>query len=428
MKRIKRVTIALPLIVVLLGVALPVLLERDEEVRAFDAEAPEARVSGRTAGEWADLARSALDEGRLNRALSYIKTAETVEPGVQYAVELSGIRSERRRASEIDRNRRRLTGGAIDHAEFDESGSVVSAYRLVTVLPGESLWTLARDMAAARWRVPVTDVPRDDRYVYRLWDALTAMNGVRELEVGERARVPLVPAELAALADVNRRDLERVASAAEALSSGDVDSAERLRGEVEGAFAGTTAVCRALDGALSAAASERTAALELQRERALVEDAHEALASVPEMPRVSRHAERLDALRGARAALAEAEALRPGTQYLDSAMLAEGLLSEETRFAIRDDGTVVVRKSPGLSYTDAARQAVEWVLERELRSSGRRFPHSSDKSPDERAWALYLAEAARAAEVDGADFTALLEAVDDEVELRLPDPVSCFAD
>jgi len=428
MKRIKRATIVLPLIVVVLGVALPLLMKRDEGVRATDLEPPEVRVSSRTAGEWADLARGALERGRLDRALSYIKTAEAVEPGAQYAAELKGIRSERRRAAEINSNRRRLTGRDIDHAEFDESGSVESAHRLVTVLPGESLWTLARDVAAARWGVPAADVPQDDPDVYCLWDALTTLNGVRELEVGERVLVPPAHDELAALADMNRRDLERVASASEALSSGDIDESVRLRGEMEGTFAATTAACVALDSALETAVAEQTAALELEREHALVEDANEALASVPEMPRVSRHAERLEALKRAQAALAEAEAIRPGAQYSDSATLAAALLSEETRYAIRDDRSVVVRKSPGVSYTDAVRQAVEWVLERELLASGRSFPHSGEKSSDELAWAAYLTAAARAAEVDGADFTALLEAVDDEVQFRLPDPAVCFAD
>ena len=428
MKRIKRATIVLPLIVVMLGVALPLLMERDEGVRATDAEPSDVRLSGRTAGEWADLARGALERGRLDRALSYIKTAEAVEPGAQYAAELMGIRSERRKASAIARNRRRLTGRGMDHAEFEDSGAVVSAHRLVTVLPGESLWTLARDVAAARWGVPAADVPQDDPDVYRLWDALTALNGVRELEVGERVLVPLAPAELTALADMNRRDLERVASASGALSSGDIDGAARLRGEIEGTFAATTAACVALDGALEIAVAEQTATLELEREHALAEDANEALASVPEMPRVSRHAERLEALKRAQTALAEAEGIRPGAQHSDSATLAAALLSEETRFAIRDDGSVVVRKSPGVSYTDAVRQAVEWVLERELLASGRSFPHSGEKSSDELAWAAYLTAAARAAEVDGADFTALLEAVEDEVEFRLPDPAVCFAD
>ena len=108
--------------------------------------------------------------------------------------------------------------------------------------------------------------------------------------------------------------------------------------------------------------------------------------------------------------------------------LGAALLSEETKFTVGIDGTVLVAKSTGESYTQAARKAVEWVLERELRSSGRSFPHSSEKSADEKAWARYLVDAARAASESGADFAALLEAVDEAIELRLPDPVVYFAD
>ncbi len=260
MDRIKRATIVLPLVVLLLGAVVPVLVERDEGVRASDAEAPEVRVSGMTAGEWAAMAGEALEEGRLNRALSCIKTAESVNEGSQYSAELRSIRTARRRASEAARLAGRLTGGAADHVVFDPSGVVVSARRLVTVLPGESLWTLARDMVAAGRRVPASDVRTDDRDVYRMWDSLTALNGVRELEVGERVRVPLLPDEFAALADANRRELDR--------------------------------------------------------ENALVEGARDALARVPGLPRATRHSERLDALNGAQAALNEAEALRAGAQYL----------------------------------------------------------------------------------------------------------------
>lgn len=428
MARIKRATIALPLVVLLLGAVVPVLMERDEGVRASDAGAPEARVSGRTAGEWVTMAGEALEQGRLSRALSCIKTAESVNTGVQYAAELKSIRTARRRASEATRLARRMTGGGADHVAFDASGAVVSAHRLITVLPGESLWTLSRDMVAAVRRVPAADVSGDDRDVYRMWDCLTALNGVRELEVGERVRVSLTHDERATLADANRRDLERVAAASEALAAGDLDEAARLRGELEGAFAESTAGCRSLDGALNAAIRERHARRELDRENALVDDARAALARVPELPRSTRHSERLDALNGARAALSEAEALRAGAQYPDAAELVARLLSEETRFSVAGDGAVLAAKPSGVSYTDAARQVVEWMLERELRSSGRRFPHSNEKSPDERAWASYLAEAARAAQGSGLDFTALLEAVDEEMELRLPDPVAYFAD
>ena len=428
MKRLKRATIVLPLVVLLLGAVVPVLLERDDSVRVSGVEVPEARVSGRTAGEWAKLAGEALERGRLRRALSHIKTAESVTPGTQYAIELREIRHARRRASDVGRLTRRLTDGSVGHVVFGEEGAVVSAHRKTTVLPGESLWTLARDLVAAERRVPRSEVAGGDRSVYRAWDELTALNGVRELEVGERVRVPLSIAEQTALADANRRDHQRIASASSALAAGDIDGATRLRGELEKVFAETTAQCRLLDDALAHAIEERTAGIELDREHALMKDVRDALARIHEMPRATSHSDRLDALNGARAALSEAEALRGGVQYPDSAELVARLLSEETRFAIATDGTVLAAKSAGVRYTQAARQAVEWVLERELRSSGRSFPHSNEKSADENAWARYLVDAARAATESGVDFTALLEAVDEAAELRLPDPVAYFAD
>jgi hypothetical protein len=428
MTRLKRATIVLPLVVLLLGAVVPVLLERDDLLRASGVEVPEARVSGGTSGEWAELAGEALGQGRLRKALSYIKTAESVTPGAQYATELKEIRHAGRRASDVGRLTHRLTEGPIDHVVFGEDGAVVRAHRKTTVLPGESLWTLARDLVAAGRRVPRSEVDAGDRGVYRAWDELTALNGLRELEVGERVRVPLTIVERTALADANRRDHKRIADASSALAAGDIDEAASLRGELEEVFVETTPECRSLDDALAAAIAERTAGLELDRERSLVDDVHDALARVPGIPRATRHSERLDMLNGARAALSEAEALRGGTQYSDAAELVARLLSEEMRFTIGSDGTVLADKSTGVSYTQAARQVVEWVLERELRSSGRSFPHSSEKSADEKAWARYLAGAARAASESGADFAALLEAVDEAIELRLPDPAAYFAD
>ncbi len=427
MTRLKRATIVLPLVVLLLGAVLPVLLERDDSVRASDVEVPEARVSGRTAGEWAKLAFEARKLGRLRKALSHIKTAESVSSGTQYATELAEIRKARQKASEVERLARRMTEDPVDHVVLGEDGAVVRAHRKITVLPGESLWTLARDLVAARRRVPGSEVAGGDRDVYRAWDELTALNGVRELEVGERVRVPLSVAELSELADANRRDHERIVAASSALAAGDINGAARLWGELEGRFADGTAGFRLLDDALAAAIAERTARLELDREHALVEDARDALVQVPRMPRATRHSERLDMLNGALVALSEAEALRGGIQYSDAAELVARLLSEEMRFTIGRDGTVLAAKSTGVSYTQAARRAVEWVLERELRASGRSFPHSSEKSADEKAWARYLADAARATNESGADFTALLEAVDENVELLLPDPVAYFA-
>jgi hypothetical protein len=68
------------------------------------------------------------------------------------------------------------------------------------------------------------------------------------------------------------------------------------------------------------------------------------------------------------------------------------------------------------------------MLERELSWSGSQFPRSDEKTRDEIAWASYLAAAAKAAAKRGVDFTALLDAVDEERELRLPDPVAYFTD
>ncbi len=428
MRRLKRATIALPMVILLLGAVVPVLLERDDLPRASGAEVPEARVSGRTSDEWAELALEARERGGLRKALSYIKTAESVAPGTQYATELRDIRQAGRRASDAGRPARRLTEGPVAHIVFGEDGAVVQAHRKTTVLPGESLWTLARNLVAARRLVPGSEVGAGDRDVYRAWDELTALNGVRELEVGERVRVPLSIVERTALADANRRDHERIVAAFSALAAGDVDGAVRLREEFEEGFALATAECLRLDDALAAATAEQASRLELERERALVEDVRDALARVPEMPRATRHSDRVDVLNGARSALSEAEALRGGVQYPDAAELLGRLLSEETRFAIGADGTVLAAKSTGVSYTQAARQAVEWVLERQLRSSGRSFPHSNEKSADETAWARYLADAARAASEKGVNFTELLEAVDEAIELRLPDPVIYFAD
>ncbi len=428
MTRLKRATIVLPMVVLLLGAVVPALLERHDLPRASGVEVPEVRVSGRTAGEWAKLAFEAREQGRLRKALSYIKTAESVTPGAQYATELREIRHARERASDVGRLTRRLTEGPVDHIVFGEDGAVVSAHRRATVLPGESLWTLARDLVAAERRVPADEVAGRDRDVYRTWDALTALNGVRELEVGERVQVPLLLAERTALAHANRRDDKRIVAASSALAAGDIDGAARLRGDLEEGFAQTTAECLQLDDALAAALEERTARQKIDREHALVEDVRNALARVAEMPRATRHSDRLDVLNGARAALSEAEALRGGIQHGDAAELVARFLSEETRFAIGTDGTVLAAKSTGVSYTQAARQAVEWVLERELRSSGRSFPHSNEKSADEKAWARYLADAARVASESGMDFTALLEAVDEAIELRLPNPVVYFTD
>jgi len=55
------------------------------------------------------------------------------------------------------------------------------------------------------------------------------------------------------------------------------------------------------------------------------------------------------------------------------------------------------------------------------------YPHSSEKTADERGWASYLAAASEMAESRGADFAQLLTAVDEELVLELPSPVGHFS-
>ena len=423
MRRLKRATAVLPLVVVLVGVIVPMALDHAENVRASDAESSVRRVEGRTAQEWAGAAMSELTAGRPRRAMSAIKTAESVEPGEQFSKELADIRQAVRRSDEVRELRQRFVSGTVEHLELRSDGTVASAQRLVTVLPGESLWTLAGDLAAAERRVQSADVT--DRERYAAWDALTALNGVRELDVGEQVRVPVPASELVAMECANRRDLGLVAASSLALNEGDLDDAVRLRAELATAFAETTVSCRSLDNALSAAIAERDEMLALEHERQLMDRVHGALAEVARLPRATRHHDRLAALGAASEALAQAEASRDGVQYSDAAEVLSRLLSEERRFEVRSDGSLVATKSPGTSYTEAARQAVEWLLERELVWSGSSYPYESLKTDDERAWVRYLMAAA-AAEGSGARFAAMLESVGEEEELSLPDPTVFF--
>jgi len=426
MTRLKSATIVLPLVVVLLGLFVPVLLDRFEDARVTGAEGAAAELGGRTSDQWAELAMRELERGRLRRALASVKTAEKVEPGTQFSEELALVRRALHRASEVRETAERFAGGPVDHLELSSDGRVASAHRLVTVLPGESLWSLARGVAAAEAKASGSEV--SDAAHYRAWDRLTELNGVRELSVGERIRVPVPDEELAAVETANARDLELVAGASAALASGNVDDAVDLRAALATAFAETTVSCRELDSALAQEVAERDARVALAREHALMGEVREILADVRLIPRAGRHAERVSALRSAANSVREAESLREGVQYGDTAELVDRLLSEESRFAVRDDGTIVGAKAPGTSYTEAARQAVEWLLERELRWSGSVYPHSANKTADERAWARYLLAAASDAGERGDDFAALLEAVAEEREIKLPDPMSYFPD
>lgn len=468
MTRLRKATIALPLLVVLAGALVPLVFERDSGIRASGADAPEPVIDGRTSEEWSELATAALERGRFRQALAHIKTAERVEPGIQYADRLAGIRRARWRAREIERVRARFHDGPIDGLAFDGSGNMTGGHRLVVVLPGESLWSIARSLVAAERGDEPRGVSRNDPDVYVSWDVLTRLNGLRELEVGERVAVPVPAAEASALAAVGRADLDRLARARVALSEGRLDNAVAARASIVGPFVPTTDACRELDeavaealrareaGALVDAAIEaarehdfaradslvlesltlggdpslvdEVAALSRARETALVEDARAALNRLGGLPRLSSHRERLELLDGIVDAIREAERLSDGVQYAGALSLADTLIADETRYSIERDGTVVAVKPGGASYTETARAAVEWLLERELVSSGSAYPYVERKTGDETAWARYLVRAADAARAEGVDFAALLIAHEDELELRLPDPTPFFAD
>ncbi|MBN2565269.1 MAG: hypothetical protein JXB46_06125, partial [Candidatus Eisenbacteria bacterium] len=153
----------------------------------------------------------------------------------------------------------------------------------------------------------------------------------------------------------------------------------------------------------------------------------ETIEALAALPRASEHARRLEFLDEASAALSRAEDMRSGAQYEDARELVDRLSLEERRFEVRGDGSVVAVKPAGDSYTGVAREAVEWLLQRELASSGSAFPNSHLKTDDERAWARYMILARRVAEAEGADFAQLLSS-DREVELHLPEPTHCFPD
>lgn len=291
-----RLTLALPVVLIIVGLLVPSLVASRSSSGPAAERAP-ARYAGLTAAEWAARGRRALERGRLDKALSYLKTAERVEPGTQYALELAGVRRARRRAAEIDRDRARFLEGPIIELNLRPDVTVANGHRVTIALPGESLWTLARRYAAALAGVARKDV--GSAAVYAAWDRLTDLNGVRELEVGEAVSVPL--------------------------------------------------------------------------------------------PRGER------APAGVR------------------------------RFEVSKDGTVRAVKPAGTSYTEIARETVERMLGRELARSGMEYPHSSEKTADERGWASYLAAASEMAESRGADFAQLLTAVDEELVLELPSPVGHFS-
>ncbi len=466
MRRHDRLTRLLPVAVLLAGALIPVLVRSGGEAPSPEVE--ERRLRGKTAQEWSALAELASADGAHDRALVYIKTAEKLEPGTQYADRLTEVRRARWRTKAIAGERARLRGGDIDAIEFGVGGDVESAWRLAVVLPGESLWSLARSAVAADRGTMPGELPGEDADVNRAWDALTDLNGVRELEVGEMVRVPLAGAEVAAIEAANREDLARIAEASRAIAAGDLEVARELRAEVAGTYALGTDICAGVDAAL-AAASDAERAGELEdgaraaaaafrfsradslalaavetgadpallgeldllrdaREETLVVEAYDLVVAAEELPRSSRYAEFRESLERSRSLLEEAEGLSDGVQYGQASMLVAGMLEDAAKVRVSSDGTVVASKPAGVDYTEAARAAVEWLLGRTLATSGKEFPYHAEKTSDELAWARYLADASEMARRDGADFASLLTSSESELELTLPNPDGYFTD
>jgi hypothetical protein len=417
MRRRSKITLALPLALLLLGLAVPVAVRPGARPEAPPPAVRIRRRAGRTAAEWRALALAALDEGRHDAALRRIKTAESVDPGRQFDPEAREIRAALRNARDAERARDRLLGGAVEHIEFDASGGVLVAFRTAVVLPGESLWTIATVLAALEEEVPVSTLATDDSRVFDHWDRLTDLNGLRELEVGERIRVPILPREREAIASANAADLARIAEGADAVRRGDTETAVALRGAVSQPFALATPAFAAFDAAVTVA-----------RREALVESARHALTDALALDRTSRHAEMIELLTSARGALAEAERLAGDARFEAERAAVEPLLAEAARYRVLDDRSVVAPKPSGVAYTEAVRAAVEWFLDRKLASSGREFPYQDQKTADEIGWARYLSGASDMARRQGVDFAALLESDAAEIEVRLPNPGDYFSE
>jgi hypothetical protein len=380
------------------------------------AERTEATYAGRTAAEWERMAERALDAGALDQALKYVKSAELVEAGDQFADELRTVRRLRREAIERRELRDRFLRGQVAHVEYGPDGSVTLAYRTTLALPGESLWTLAQGLAAT------AGPGADETVVYRCWDRLTDLNGVRELEVGEPVRIPLPVEETAAMAAANRDDMERLAHGQGGIAEGDLARARAALESVDGAYATASVEYARLTEAVERVERERR----VEEERDLVTRAHELAGRADTLRRATDYGEYVNALAGARDALARAESLTEGEQYGQAMAAIDRLVSEAQRISVRADGTVLVRRSPGEPFTDAALSAVEWLLERELERGDAQFPHVEDKTADQLAWARFLSAASALAEERGIELSAVIASVDGG-EFVLPHPGEYFA-
>ncbi len=199
MRRRFEVTLAIPVAILLLGFVIPAVVNCAGGSGKQAVPSEQLRYGGRTASEWLRLAESALAHGHYGKAIAFLKSAERVEPGTQYAAELRAARRARWRAREIARAKERFLGN-VEHVVHGPDGQVRAAYRVTEVLPGESLWSLARASVAAERGVLPAEVPSHDPDVYERWDRLTDINGVRGLRVGERVKLPVSTIETASVA------------------------------------------------------------------------------------------------------------------------------------------------------------------------------------------------------------------------------------
>ncbi len=188
MKRASKVTLAIPLVILACGILIPVMMQGGSETEPAEGEAVR-RHAGRSADEWEELARSALKSGQLDRALSYAKSAEVVEPGAQYSELIVGVRRARHRARLVEENGERFLGEPSSNVAFAAAGGETVRVRSVTARPGESLWSLAASIVAAERGLTPSEV-EDEAGVYAVWDRLTDANGVRGLDVGESVLIP----------------------------------------------------------------------------------------------------------------------------------------------------------------------------------------------------------------------------------------------
>ncbi len=417
-----RATLALPLVILLAGFLIPLMMGAGADEGAVTVEEPGTHA-GRTAAQWEALTNRALARGSYDRAISFAKSAESADGGEQYHELIAKARRARWRAREIDRNAERFLGRPAQDLVFDAEGGVADGVRVAVALPGESLWTMATAWVAADHDALPAEIDDRSPDVYTAWDRLTAANGVRELEVGDEVLIPLLDSEMAAIADANRRDMALLDEALAAAHTGDPDGAGSIIERVVGRFALASSEYDEAVTAIDTAEEERRAA----HEEDLVIRASELVESSRMLSRIASHAELVRSLQEAQRCLNEAEGLSDDERYAQPRAAVAQMLDEVERHRVAPDGSVSTLKPSGVAYTDAAVDAVEWLLGRELVWSGASFPMSDAKTADERAWARYLVDAARLARESGVDVERLITDSDAETEIALPNPEEYFA-